>query len=382
VGIPQSLILSPSLSLHALPLSPSVHPFAQLGTIADQFNLRVQHTMAVAAAVAAGGAAPAAVVAPLFDQPAAPLVLEILDQNLLQPAARYFGALQHVAANVAQLANPDDSIQRIPVDGLFRIAHSAAGVINRFEVLAAAQFGVHQAPAVDVIMRRTALNVFTQGVDQFVLERAVPSLAAAAAIGRDQVNVMPNRLLVVGPQGMGKSFCTFRDVSLKRSVATNRVLFFPHCDRWLNSDYVSYLLEVVMIAFQADPPVLAACIQVQGIIVQGANAAANAANERPIAHLLAFAAMYCFLNGLRMYVYADQLNALIARSHAGAALVDNGAMFPFSILRSFAIPYWHFLAVVIVTVVSSNNDIEDEVSSLRAAPTHYVSALTDFVILT
>lgn len=153
-----------------------------------------------------------------------------------------------------------------------------------------------------------------------------------------------------------------RDVSLKRSVATNRVIFLPHCGSWVRSVALLYLINAVMVAFHQDNEVLAACQQVRDIV--SAPSQGGAAGEEAVTSLLSFVAMVCFLRELRLYVYVDQLNALLEESAPGV-LKDHGLDFPFSFLRSKVVPCWDALGVVVTTAVSANNNVLDEVNHER-----------------
>ncbi len=156
-----------------------------------------------------------------------------------------------------------------------------------------------------------------------------------------------------------------RDVSLKRSMAANRVIYFPHCGHWVRSSPLIYVVQAVMIAFHADAPVIAVSNQVQQIMAATNASPKVAANQDAITHLLAFAAMYCFVCSLRLFVYADQLNALLEELESGG-VAHHLATFPFSILRSSVVPYWSALGVIIVTAVSANNNILDEVRLMHS----------------
>ena len=160
----------------------------------------------------------------------------------------------------------------------------------------------------------------------------------------------------------GKSYCMLRDVSLKRSIATNRVIFLPHCGSWVRSPALLYLINAVMVAFYADNAVLAACQQVRQVVA--AHGEGTAPSNSAVTHLLSFAAMYCYQRHLRLFVYVDQLNALMEETAPGV-LIDHLQRFPFSALRSTSVPFWSALGVVVVTAVSANNNVLDEVCCTR-----------------
>lgn len=184
---------------------------------------------------------------------------------------------------------------------------------------------------------------------------------------------------------MFQSYCNLRDVSLKRSSAANRVIFLPHCGSWVRSSRLQYLIAAVMVAFCNDGPVIAVCQEVTTLLGPAADPTDNF-NQNVMKNLLTFVSMYCFLNQLRMYVYADQLNALMEEVHPGV-LHDYGKDFPFDIVRNSAVPFWHALGVVVVTTVSANNNVLDE--ERHFSPTHslhfisrYTNAERDIFIQT
>jgi len=75
--------------------------------------------------------------------------------------------------------------------------------------------------------------------------------------------------------------------------------------------------------------------------------------------LLTFAADYCFEHQLRLYLYADQLNAFQK---------DELDQFPFSILTSQVIRKWSARGAIVITAVSANNNVDDEVRHFGVAP--------------
>ena len=163
-----------------------------------------------------------------------------------------------------------------------------------------------------------------------------------------------------------QSYSMYRDVSLRRVAASaagvllNRVIYIPHCGSWLTSDALIYLLQAVMVAFSdpTDGAVLAACGHVYQLL---ATTRDDSTRHSAVNNLLSFAAMDCFIRGIRLFVFADQLNALNTQLQRGGAQHDYLAEFPFSVLRSSVIPYWAALGVTVVTAISSNNDVLNEV---------------------
>ena len=172
-----------------------VHPLMDVRQLEQQFTQAVQLGMAGAAADVVAAAAP------LFHAAAPAVVAGDPVANQQAHARAYMQALVFCAAT-SPLAAPDDTIQRIPADPLFAAAHSALG--GRFRVEPAAAFGAANAPYVPVLMRQTALNAFTGHVNAFVATRPVPSPAGVVALGLEMINLIQPRMLVLGPQGMGK----------------------------------------------------------------------------------------------------------------------------------------------------------------------------------
>lgn len=359
-----------------LAVVPTTNPFTSLRIIKQQFLTVVSHAVATAAAAAAATATVDEGAVPVPPHPRPPLAASIFDQppnSLLQPddlfaanthaqVERYYQALQWCAAEGHLAAN--DTIQAIPVDPIFAQAHSDGG--GRFSVLTNTAFGGVVSPALDMIMRSSAFPSLAHAVNEYAATRPVlASVAALSRVTRPAINRLQPHMMVMGSQGMGKSHAMVYEVTIKRVNAANRVIFIPHCGVWLTSKPLVYLIECILVGFPFDPPVIAACNQV--LVLSDSESAVDVHSDHPLVqaaiNLLTFVAMYCQVKGVRLYMYADQTEALTEQREIGSR-IDHSTRFPFSILGSSVIPYWSAFGVVLITAASANNNntILDEVS--------------------
>lgn len=201
---------------------PSLSPLSNLSLLVQHFFhiinnwalIQIHHAYATYVAAVAAGNPPVVVVhAPASAlQPAVVAALNLFQAqmpiiapgptaNLLAASRQYFQSLSHFA-HAGILANPDNSLQRLPVDTIFANAYSDVG--SRFEVLHGVAFGAHRSPAIEIIMRQTALADFTNSVNQFTQGLQIPSVLMAAQFTDAQLIIVQSRMLVLGPQGMGK----------------------------------------------------------------------------------------------------------------------------------------------------------------------------------
>ena len=283
--------------------------------------------------------------------------------------AEYYEALQW-CTDKGYLVT-DDSIRLIPIDPLVALVYSSSALnYSQLHKQSNQVFGEFQSSAVSMIMRTSAFHNFTQEVDRYAETCPVMTdLAKVATLAQGKVTRPQPRLLVMGPQGMGKSYSMLYDVTLKRSTDTNRVIFIPDCGQWASNSGgpLVYLIDCISIAFRLDPPVVAACHQV--FLATRRDQSAESSREM-VTNLLTFLAMYCQLHRLRLYLYADQLNELEEeRLYVNASAVDHSRQFPFSILSSTFVPYWSALGVVVITATSANYNILNEVS-----PSHHITS--------
>ena len=341
------------------PPPPPTNPFAELGLIEQQFFALVNHLVAAGArATTDAGTGKLTHIAPIFYQ--SPHNLPQTDAQLAyqqDDAKEYYEALEW-CTDKGYLVT-DDSLRSIPVDPLCAQAYTAVG--DRFAMKSSHAFGEFKSSAVSMIMRTSAFHNFTQEVDRYAQARsALPDLNAAAVLRRYAIHRTQPRLLVMGPQGMGKSYSMLYDVTLKRSIDTNRVIFIPDCGQWVSNSGgpLVYLIECILIAFHADPPVIAACHQV-GFATRRDQSAES--SQEMVTNLLAFLAMYCQLHRLRLYLYADQLNELMKENDDGT-VINRSAEFPFSILRFTDISYWPAFGAAVITAASANNGTFNQVS--------------------
>lgn len=182
-------------------------------------------------------------------------------------------------------------------------------------------------------------------VDRFVRESQ--EVVKEPELDDQQEGTNQSRMLILGPVGMGKSHNMLVDVSFRRAaVDVNRAIYIPHCHAW-KTDAFPHLIRAVVVAFPNDQEVFDRCVAAREYVRASSPHTADEKRECILA-LLTFAADYCFEHQLRLYLYADQLNAFQK---------DELDQFPFSILTSQVIRKWSARGAIVITAVSATTTL-------------------------